>query len=59
MITWLERKIGWIAFPSIIRYLAFFQLGVLALSFVNPAASQLLSFDWALITLCRVNSDEL
>jgi len=50
MLDWLERKIGWIAFPSIIRYLAMFQLGILALSFVNPTASQLLSFDWQQIT---------
>lgn len=50
MLDWLERKIGWLAFPSIIRYLAMFQLGILALSFVNPSASQLLNFDWLQIT---------
>ena len=49
MLDRLERKIGWVAFPSIIRYLAFFQLGVLALSFVNPGASELLSFNWSSI----------
>lgn len=49
MLDWLERKMGWIAFPSIIRYLAFFQLGVVFLSFVNPSASKLLAFDWNLI----------
>ncbi len=47
--NWLERKMGWIAFPSIIRYLAFFQLGVLALSFANPSAAKLLAFNWPLI----------
>lgn len=46
MLDALERKIGWIAFPSIIKYLAFFQLGVLGLSFINPAASSLLDFSW-------------
>jgi len=49
MIDWLERKIGWIAFPFIIRYLAFFQLGVLGLTFINPQANELLAFDWEAI----------
>ena len=49
MIDWLERKIGWIAFPFIIRYLAFFQLGVLGLTFINPTANQLLAFNWEAI----------
>lgn len=49
MLDKLERKIGWIAFPSIIKYLAFFQLGVLGLTFINPGASQLLAFNWNLI----------
>ena len=49
MLDALERKIGWISFPSLIKYLAFFQLGVLGLSFINPQASQLLNFNWQLI----------
>jgi len=49
MISWLERQIGWIAFPSIIRYLAYFQLGVLVLSFINPTTPQLLEFNWEFI----------
>ncbi len=47
--NWLERKIGWIAFPSIIRYLALFQLGVLGLTFLNKGANQLLDFNWTAI----------
>ena len=46
MIAWLERKAGWIAFPSIIRYLAFFQLGMVGLTFLNPKAIQLIEFSW-------------
>lgn len=46
MIDWLERKAGWLAFPSVIKYLAFFQLGVLGLTTVNPLANQLLEFHW-------------
>ncbi len=49
MIAWLERKIGWIAFPSIIRYLALFQLGMVGLTFVNPKAVQLIKFNWPAI----------
>ena len=46
MLDQLERKIGWITFPSVIRYLAFFQLGVLGLTLVNPQAASLLTFNW-------------
>lgn len=49
MLNWMERKMGWIAFPSIIRYLAMFQLGVLGLTFIKPSANQLLNFNWQAI----------
>jgi len=49
MLNWLERKIGWIAFPQIIRYLAFFQLGLIVLSLFNPGTGELLSFNWSAI----------
>ncbi len=45
----MERRIGWLAFPSIIRYLAYFQLGVVALSLFRPGATELLTFDWNMI----------
>lgn len=49
MLDWLERKIGWIAFPQIIKYLAIFQLALVVISLALPNTGGLLAFNWEAI----------
>ncbi len=45
----LERRIGWISFPSFLRYYALFHVLVFVLRFIRPDIGQLLEFDRAKI----------
>ena len=40
-----ERKVGWLAFPGLLRYYALFHVLVFLLQFVNPEIGAVLSFD--------------
>lgn len=41
----LERKFGWLSFPSLLRFYAMFHVMVYLLQFVNPQIGQILDFD--------------
>lgn len=41
----LERKLGWLTFPGLLRYYALFHVMVFLLQFVNPQIGSILEFD--------------
>ncbi len=42
--TW-EKKVGWLAFPGLLRFYALFHVLVFFLQFVSPGITEILSFD--------------
>ena len=49
LLTQLERRFGWAAFPGLIRFIALFQLLTLGLTFINQSLPQQLAFDYQAI----------
>lgn len=61
----LERKLGWLSFPGLLRYYALFHVMVFLLQFVNPQIGAILEFDrakifsgevWRLVTFLFASS---